>query len=80
LSFGARAEIRFGPSASVFQCPHYVGFPLTATIKRTSQIGQEVPAATDAAQQTVSQFDHLVGAGEQRRRHSEAEIAPLVFL
>ena len=32
-----------------------------------------VPLATNAPQQTASLFDHLVGAGEQRGRHGEAE-------
>jgi len=32
-----------------------------------------VPIATDAPQQTASLFDYLVGAGEQRRWHGEAE-------
>src|SRR5271169_2286490 len=32
-----------------------------------------VPIAADAPQQTVSLFDHLVGGGEQSRRHGEAE-------
>jgi hypothetical protein len=31
------------------------------------------PIATNASQQTVSLFDHLVGAGDQRRRNSETE-------
>ena len=32
-----------------------------------------VPKADSSPQQTASLFDHLVGAGEQRRRHVEAE-------
>src|ERR1019366_4955549 len=33
----------------------------------------DVPIATDAPQQTVSLFDHLVGGHEQRGRNCEAE-------
>jgi hypothetical protein len=32
-----------------------------------------VPLSIDASQQKASLFDHLVGAGEQRRRHGKAE-------
>ena len=48
--------------------------PPLVTEERTSQIGS-VRAITgrERSQQTNSLFDHLVGAGEQRRRHVEAE-------
>ena len=36
-------------------------------------MSQECQLRTYASQQTATLLDHLVGAGEQRRRHVEAE-------
>jgi hypothetical protein len=44
-----------------------------ATIRGVGLKCRDVPIATDAPQQIGLLFDHLVGAGEQRRRHGEAE-------
>jgi hypothetical protein len=49
------------------------GYPLIATEQRTFRNRRSVPIATDAPQQTATLFDHVVGAGEQRGRHREAE-------
>jgi hypothetical protein len=35
--------------------------------------GSVVPLATDAPQQTAQLLDHLVGSGEHRLRHRQAE-------
>ena len=51
-------------------CPLYPRKRTCAVQLGMSAMGQE---QTHAAQQTASLFDHLVGAGEQRRRHVEAE-------
>jgi hypothetical protein len=34
---------------------------------------QPGPIATDAPQQTTQSLDHLIGGGEQRRRHGETQ-------
>jgi hypothetical protein len=41
-------------------------------VVRAGRNVSKVPT-TDSVQQITSLFDHLVGAGEQRRRHAEAE-------
>jgi hypothetical protein len=54
------------------------GWSMSALVqKRTNCCGAAnvrfVPIATDASQQTASLFDHLVGAGEECRRHVKTE-------
>jgi hypothetical protein len=51
-------NVRFGPIADKRGRGWFVRF---------------VPIAANAPQQTACLFDHLVGAGEQRRRHVEAK-------
>jgi hypothetical protein len=50
--------VRFGPKADKRGCGWNV---------------RSVPIAIDAPQQAAPLFDHLVGAGKQRRRHGEAK-------
>jgi hypothetical protein len=64
------ARVKLGPGAMSAQCPNYFRKQPCSGHQWTSQKCQFRPRA-DAA--TPRLFDHLVGTGEQRRRHLEAE-------
>ena len=67
-----RLEVRFCPGA---QCPSRPGFPSEQprTRETSSAVSNVTTFVHSGSAAKVSLFDHLVGAGEQRRRHSEAE-------
>jgi hypothetical protein len=47
--------------------------PLKADIRAAAGRSAKGQKQTHAMQQTALLFDHLVGSGEQRRRHGEAK-------
>jgi hypothetical protein len=62
---------REGPAPLVSACPN---LPQNLTSVRTVALGRKVPKlAVSNRSRAISLFDHLVGAGEQRRWDFEAE-------
>jgi hypothetical protein len=59
---------------------HFRSSPMSVHFRQSRQ-DSKLPLATNAPQQTASLFDHLIGAGKQRRWHGEVErLRSLVFL
>jgi len=77
VRFWERAEVKFLRATRHFRRwqprPLPLCFRSTPKADIASTPWPPTRCATYAPQQIASLFDHLVGAGEQRRRHFEAE-------
>jgi hypothetical protein len=60
-------------SVALSACPLIPVYPQNRTSSAPVRMSRRCQQQTRAMKQITSLFDHLVGAGEQRRRHAEAE-------
>jgi hypothetical protein len=69
----AATDVRDGSFASIWQRAWVRSFPHSGHLARTVHSMRCAKIGHERSQQSAVLFDHLVGAREQRRRHSEAE-------
>jgi hypothetical protein len=69
------ADVRFGHSrpGPAGRRSSHVRYAPKATVGQQNAIGRDGPEADSCTAAKRALFDHLVGAGEQARRHANAE-------